>query len=240
VDTVGASLPAITFQNEVGPSNYNTISGCRLVNSTIGIHFKNNIGGACAHNHVTGCIFRDNGGTSIRLDAGTAHNRINTNALDFQPIVDLGDNNSAPPGEVRFYARQSSAILNVTGDGTAYQMPYAAEQFDNGWNCYNPSTGLFTAPVAGWYALFAGIRMEGGSAHTFGAIDIVTSRGTFTNIQNIPAGSAAFNVTAAASVFLRRNETAYVAVRGGGGGAGKILDISADANANFFSGSLLG
>lgn len=49
-----------------------------------------------------------------------------------------------------FLAYVTNVQSNVTGDGTIYTVVYDTESFDNGAN-FDPATGIFTAPVTGYY-----------------------------------------------------------------------------------------
>lgn len=57
------------------------------------------------------------------------------------------------PLQPAFLAYLSATASNVTGDGTSYTVVCNTEIFDQGSD-YNTTTGLFTAPVTGRYALF--------------------------------------------------------------------------------------
>ena len=71
--------------------------------------------------------------------------------------------NSAQPS---FYASLSGNILNVTGDGTVYVVPFDVVTRNVG-SSYNNATGVFTAPVTGFYLFSAVLFMYNfNSAHT--------------------------------------------------------------------------
>lgn len=51
---------------------------------------------------------------------------------------------------IAFKAYPSADLLDVTGDGTFYDIIFNTEAYDLG-SAYNTATGVFTAPVAGVY-----------------------------------------------------------------------------------------
>lgn len=53
-----------------------------------------------------------------------------------------------------------SAASNVTGDGTTYTVIYGTV-IENDGNCYNSSTGYFTAPFDGWYSFSGSVYVNG-------------------------------------------------------------------------------
>lgn len=57
----------------------------------------------------------------------------------------------SPTGpQLMFFARLTSTLSDVTGDGTNYTIVYDATDVNVG-TCYNTSTGVFTAPTTGIY-----------------------------------------------------------------------------------------
>lgn len=143
------------------------------------------------------------------------------------------------PAQPCFEITQTSAINNVTGDGTAYTILFATTVFDQASN-YNSSTGIFTAPVAGRYLFCTSIGLaEIGVAHT-GLTLAITATGTSPQVWGVnPAvqvisgfitggGSAIINM--AASDTCKVVLTVF--------GSTKTVDI-AGSPASFFSGCLL-
>jgi hypothetical protein len=59
-----------------------------------------------------------------------------------------------------FSAYLSANATNVTGDGTVYIIPFDTAVVNLG-SAYNPSTGVFTAPVTGNYMFTATINIGG-------------------------------------------------------------------------------
>lgn len=63
-------------------------------------------------------------------------------------------------GQTAFLAFVSAEIANVTGDGTVYTVIFDDEEFDNGGD-FDPTTGLFTAPVNGIYQFNSIVTIKG-------------------------------------------------------------------------------
>lgn len=85
-----------------------------------------------------------------------------------------------------FYASNSAADSNVTGDGTVYTVIFDSEIFDQN-NDYNNATGVFTAPVTGRYFFAAGVLATNlGAGHTDGNCALVASNRTLVSSINSP------------------------------------------------------
>lgn len=94
-----------------------------------------------------------------------------------------------------FFAYLSASQANKTGDGTAYDVPFDAEQFDQQ---ANHAGGVFTAPMTGLY-LFGGIvRLSNlGAGHAQWEANVVTSSTTY-----VPLSFDPHNVTAGGILFF--------------------------------------
>jgi len=110
------------------------------------------------------------------------------------------------PGIIRsehqpaFLARESTAMVNATGDGTAVTVNFQTEIFDQNGD-FTPNT-TFTAPFTGIYNLFSNITTTtNGAGHTEGRVLIITSNRSYLGALCSPAacraasGDFAYNVS---------------------------------------------
>ena len=135
---------------------------------------------------------------SYRISQGSA---LGTN--DFQIITSVGE--ITFPLTPAFLAIRSSNVTNVTGDGTDYTIIFDSEVLDQNGD-YNNSTGIFTAPVTGFYHFGVSIYCQNfGASHSDIVLKYKTS-GSLTDVrlvsqdpQNILTLS---NLTVAGSTML--------------------------------------
>ena len=99
-----------------------------------------------------------------------------------------------------FAAHQSSNVLNVTGNGTAYTAVFPTEVYDQNSDFSSPT---FTAPVTGKYVLTSSLRIFGNTtAISYGVISLVTSNRTWNVYTScVSAGdTAGFFISAVADM----------------------------------------
>lgn len=127
-----------------------------------------------------------------------------------------------------FSAYDSASDLNVTGDGTIYTVIFDTEIVDRNAN-YNNATGIFTAPVSGYYLLLSQVQVQqAGAAHTQGYMTVVTSnRSYFRAIANPYGagytGSNYYGFQASVIADMDATDTAYIQVVVSGGA--KTVDV---------------
>ena len=240
ITATGSGLPGIKTQNNLAGCFYNTITGNTIIDGgAYGIHLATNAGKASTNNTVTGNVIRGFATAAIKLDVGCDNNVITGNAAD-KPVIDNGFKNLKQTGSVAFRARNATLLSNVTGDGTLYQVPFDAEDFDVGGN-FDIATGVFTAPTDGFYQLSATVRIEGGTDHTYAFIQIVAATETLQQGLDITTitGTSVFTPSVSGLVYMDAGTTAVVKVQAGGGTGGKIMDIVSSFTLHQFSGFLV-
>jgi hypothetical protein len=235
-----SGLSGITFQNNLGSSNLNVIADNVLdSNEGYGIKLKTGTGGSCSNNTITGNVLRSNNTLgSIKIGSGCQGNVLRGNHYGVLPDIDPLSYNQVEPGLVFFYAKNTVARTDVTGDNTSYQIPFdTITQNRNIGSSFNTTTGVFTAPITGLYQLSAGVRTSGGGLHDFLVLQLVTTGGIFANGVDY-TDEGAQECAVSGTIFIRKGEAAYVSVRVGGDT--KTVDITSEGNHNYFTGCLIG
>ncbi len=242
VNNTQSSKPGICFQNNVGNTNYCTVSGNSITNNTGGgiLLGANTTSGFFAFDNViANNSYQNNTGFDISLPAGNTANILS--GIQRNAIV-LDDNsaglNTKAGFRCQFRVYNNTLRTNVTGDGTLYTIPFDGITSNIGSYV---SAGTFTAPITGVYQLNAAVRLEGGSTQTSGIIKIVTAGSVSQTAQSgadIPNASSVLQMNVSDIFFMEKNDTATVIVAGIGGSVD--MDIAASANTTFFSGSLIG
>lgn len=125
-----------------------------------------------------------------------------------------------------FGAYVSADIPNVTGNGTAFVVPFDTEIFDN-LNNYNNATGVFTAPQTGRYHFSTMVQNDNISTQTNATIRFNVV-GTSANVYGGSGGNPAnvgnggfYSQTLSLTIFMTAGDTCTVA-SGIGGGPGTL------------------
>lgn len=243
VNNTRSNLPGICFQNNVGNTNYCTITGNSLANNTGGgilMGGNTTSGFFCFDNVLSANTFQANTSFDIRLPASNFGNTVTglqSNAI----VLDANAAGQNPKSGYRCQFRVFNNTLrsNVTGDGTEYTMPFNGDTSNIGTRVV---AGVFTAPITGVYQMNSSVRLEGGSGQTSGIIKII-SAGSITQTAQSgndigTGGSSVLQMTVSDVFFLRKDDTVTVVVAGFGGA--KNMDIVASAVTAYFSGVLVG
>ena len=158
--------------------------------------------------------------------------------LQESTIIVSDDGEMTNPSQPAFQAYVTADQLNVTGDGTAYDITGAiwTEVYDQNNNFSN---GTFTAPVDGVYLFSMPIYISDlAAAHTRLDISIVTSNRTFllnmVDPHNILMSGLFYN-TYAMHCWMDKDDTAYPRLKVTNGT--KVVDLEDDYTR--FSGHLV-
>ena len=158
----------------------------------------------------------------------TAHMTFDANGHILQPL------------QSAFLAKLGTTASNATGDGTDYDVnTFGAETIDRNGD-FNASSGVFTAPVTGLYALsFKTLLQDIANNHNDNQLKLQTSNNSHTFLGEVSSSTIGFsgsmNVHFCMVVDMDANDTAFVRIDFRGGS--KTVDVHEDCT---FSGYLLG
>tara|TARA_B110000902_G_scaffold228497_1_gene268590 strand:- start:6538 stop:8613 length:2076 start_codon:yes stop_codon:yes gene_type:complete len=183
------------------------------------------------------------GNTLISTSLGTIR-QVPEDVLNF--INNTQDSGSPAPVNnlPKFSARLTSTAVNVTGDGTAYTVVFNTEDFDV-YTQYNNTTGIFSAPIAGYYQFDFSVLLEGlvNASHNLGALSLVTSNQTYLTGSNntYAVRDSSNNTSYSGSVltYMDAADTASVQLTVSGGT--KIVDLKGFSGfgGNYFTGRMV-
>ena len=140
-----------------------------------------------------------------------------------------------------FFAYKSGNTLNVTGNGTLYSFVCDTEVYDIGGN-YNNGTGVFTAPVAGYYSFYGAVEVYGTTISVGAMLYFATTARTLCCDGGIrPACNLIARAQGQVIAYLAAGDTCIVQVVSFGEAA-DTNDItgSASPHVTYFGGRLLG
>jgi len=146
------------------------------------------------------------------------------------------------PLQACFHAYIGSPQLDVTGDGTNYDVIFGVERYDIS-SSYNAATGVFTAPATGKYMFTSQLIIEGLTAGmTTGIYGFWVNGGsyvggvTYCSPYACALGGSFFSIQNTAIFACTAGDTVQCRVQVNGGA--KVCDFT-NQTASFFAGQLL-
>jgi hypothetical protein len=242
INSTGNSLPGIKTQNNVGSSNFLTLTGNTLTNNSGGGIWLSTNGAYTSNNNVVSSnTFQNNTGFDIKIDAGSGANVISGNGVN-AVILD-----ASPPGinpktgiQSSFRAYLSTSVVNATGDGTLVQIPLNATSFNNA-SVFDTSTYTFTAPVTGVYQANAGVNLQSGTGASNSQLQIIQAGSISQTAQSeidLTAPSASFNLIVSDIFHMAKGDTLVVKTAALGGTL--TYSINGSATTTYFSAICIG
>jgi hypothetical protein len=188
------------------------------------------------------CKFNATGAASVFQEIPTGNNGINLQRWRNNSGIIMGTANGYFGGlSTSFRAGKSTGALDVTGDGTAYVVNTWTEEFENnnGTNMFDPSTGIFTAPITGLYRFEMAVSLSDSSTSGFTSsqLQLTLAGSTASIIIDKQFGTNDVLLNGSALVAINRGATARLTVTATGGT--KTADIPANAALTYWSGMLV-
>ena len=145
------------------------------------------------------------------------------------------------PLQSAFLAFQPSNATNATGNGTVYTLGTTVdltEVFDQNSD-FDPTTGIFTAPVTGRYTLTAASDVSGAAVTEVNfTIQLITSNRTYDVTQYVTGGPDFYALLITALADMDANDTCTATIKGTGNGADTMTPIGSATLFTYFCGNL--
>ncbi len=123
-------------------------------------------------------------------------------------------------GQPAFFAYNTTAPQNVTGDGTTYSVVFDTELYDNDNNF---ASSTFTAPISGIYQFNAEVLMQNAIATMTAQINLVTTSQQYNCWNNGACWAGNNDLLLSKCVKMSAGDTATISVAFGGGT--KVVDV---------------
>jgi len=192
-------------------------SGCFLQTKSTNTTQLMDMGNAAGNFSLKGCSVGATSGSSLlrNINATAEYDIVSTNAtIDSGYRAKTTDFIRSDNGA--FAAGLTNDANNITGDGTAYSFNSVAwsEQYDTA-SAFATATGIFTAPLFGYYEFKAQLSLADlGAGHTDSQLVLVTSNGDYLIDRKSPGACRTSTneliIDGTVTAYMDAGDTAYI------------------------------